>query len=323
MEKALIHAYQLTGDRAGRAVSEKEIIGLLEAESLAWAHLQVGHPETGAFLRRALKGLDPAILQALVVEETRPRATEIGDGFLIVLRGASTADGEEAEDLVSLRMWIDGRRIISLQRKKLQAAIDLSRLIEAGGGPDSPGRFLAALVEGLTRRIEPVLTELDDSVDDIEERVISKADHELRGDLVDLRRRTIHLRRYLGPQRDALTAILAGRVSWFTDGDRRSLHESHDRVQRMVEDLDAVRDRAQIIKDELTNALADRMNRNMYLLSVIGAIFLPLGFLTGLMGVNIGGMPGVDDSTAFWIFSGLLAAFVIVELALFRLLKWL
>lgn len=323
MDNGLLFAYQLNGDGAGRAVSAAEISGLLKSETLAWAHLRVGHPDTDKFLKRNLKGLDPAILQALLADETRPRASEIGDGLLIALRGVNTEEGAEAEDMVSVRLWIDARRVISLQRKKLQAVVDIATLIDAGRGPEDPGRFLAELVENLTRRTEPVLTELDEVADDIEERLIDRADQELRGDLVDLRRRTIALRRHLVPQRDALDDLQAGHVSWLQDRDRRSLHESHNRIQRMVEDLDALRERSQITKDELSNALADRMNRNMYVLSVIGAIFLPLGFLTGLMGVNIGGMPGVGTDTAFWIFTGLLVAFVAVEVVLFRMLKWI
>lgn len=323
MEKSLIYSYQLNGDGAGKAVSAKAITELLQSDTLAWAHLWVGHPDTEPFLKKNLRGLDPAILQALLADETRPRASEIDGGFLIILRGVNTEEGSAAEDLVSIRLWIDERRIISLQRKKVQAVADIARLIDAGRGPGNPGRFLTELVESLTRRLEPVITQLDEAVDDIEEHFVEHEDQELRSDLVEMRKRTIGLRRYLGPQRDAMSLLQLGQVNWLHDRDRRSLHENHDRLQRMVEDLDALRERSQIIKDELSNALAEKLNRNMYLLSVVGAIFLPLGFLTGLMGVNIGGMPGVDAGSAFWTFSGLLAAFVLVELALFRYLKWI
>ena len=100
------------------------------------------------------------------------------------------------------------------------------------------------------------------------------------------------------------------------------MQESLDRVTRYVEDLDSIRERAQIVKDELSNALSDRLNKNLYILSVISAIFLPLGFFTGLMGINIGGMPGVDNSNAFWIFSGILVVMVAIQISIFKLLKW-
>ena len=91
---------------------------------------------------------------------------------------------------------------------------------------------------------------------------------------------------------------------------------------RYVEELDAIRERAQIVKDELANMIADRLNKNTYILSVIAAIFLPLGFLTGLLGVNIGGIPGVNSPIAFAVFCLLLTILVAVQVIIFRKLKW-
>ena len=83
-----------------------------------------------------------------------------------------------------------------------------------------------------------------------------------------------------------------------------------------------MRERAQIVKDELSNALSNEMNRNLYQLSLITAIFLPLGFLTGLLGINVGGIPGAEVPTAFWIFCGLLSLIVGLQLAMFQRLRW-
>jgi zinc transporter len=93
-------------------------------------------------------------------------------------------------------------------------------------------------------------------------------------------------------------------------------------VVRYIEDLDAIRERAQIIMDELANIIAEKLNRNMYVLSVIAAIFLPLGFLTGLLGINVGGIPGAENEYAFLFFSALLLVIVVVQIILFKLKKW-
>jgi zinc transporter len=83
-----------------------------------------------------------------------------------------------------------------------------------------------------------------------------------------------------------------------------------------------MRERAQIIKDELTNALSDKMNKNMYMLSVIAAIFLPLGFLTGLLGINVGGIPGSDNGNAFYFFCVMLVGIISLQILLFKKLNW-
>ena len=102
----------------------------------------------------------------------------------------------------------------------------------------------------------------------------------------------------------------------------RFLSLQNDAVEGLGLELDAVRERAHIINDEVTNQLTERLNKNMYALSVIAAIFLPLGFLTGLLGINIAGIPGAENPAAFAIFCAMLGMLVIAQILLFRKLKW-
>ncbi len=64
------------------------------------------------------------------------------------------------------------------------------------------------------------------------------------------------------------------------------------------------------------------MNKNLYILSVIAAIFLPLGFLTGLLGINVAGIPGADFEGAFLIFCILLVLVALGQVVVFRFFKW-
>ena len=148
------------------------------------------------------------------------------------------------------------------------------------------------------------------------------ADTKYRSQITDIRKQAIVFRRYIAPQRDVIAALRVSDMPWLSELHKRRLQESLDRVIRYIEDIDTIRERAQIVKDELTNALSDKMNKNLYLLSVIAAVFLPLGFLTGLLGINVGGVPGVDDPSAFWVFSGFLLVVVALQILLFKRWKW-
>ena len=77
-----------------------------------------------------------------------------------------------------------------------------------------------------------------------------------------------------------------------------------------------------MISDEVTNILTERLNKNMYALSVVAAIFLPLGFLTGLLGINIGGIPGAENPQAFVVICGMLALVVGLQIVIFRKMCW-
>lgn len=295
---------------------------MLADSDLTWVHLDINEASSKKWADAELTFLDPLTLDALFAEETRPRILEFDTGTLLILRGVNLNADAEPEDMVSIRLWIDSSRIISVRKRRLKAVTDLRERIEAGVGPHNAGDFITQLTSRLFERMEPVFTELDELLDDAEERVMEAADTTYRSQITDIRKQAIVFRRYIAPQRDVIAALRVSDMPWLSELHKRRLQESLDRVIRYIEDIDTIRERAQIVKDELTNALSDKMNKNLYLLSVIAAVFLPLGFLTGLLGINVGGVPGVDDPSAFWVFSGFLSVVVALQILLFKRWKW-
>ena len=83
-----------------------------------------------------------------------------------------------------------------------------------------------------------------------------------------------------------------------------------------------MRERVAVTQEELLSRLSDQMNTRMYVLSVVAAIFLPLGFLTGLLGVNVGGIPGVENPWAFYLFVLFLVGIVVAQMLWFKRKKW-
>lgn len=320
----ILHSYGFDGLGGGKKLRGKTIAQSLKANQLAWVHLDACVPQTRGWLEENAAYLDDIILDALFAEETRPRVIPHEDGLLVILRGVNLNEGMEPEDMVSIRLWIDPHRIISLQRRRLRAVEDICSALENSRGPKDSGDFIAQLVGRLLERMEPVISGLDERCDDTEEAVLEVPDMALRHEIVDIRRLAIVLRRHIVPQRDVIASLRGGvAVSWLGQEHKRALQESYDRVMRYVEELDTVRERAQIVKDELANILSDKMNKNMYVLSIVAAIFLPLGFVTGLMGINVGGMPGVDNNLAFWVVCALCVGFAVALLGFFRFMKWL
>jgi len=319
----IICAYDFDGKGRGNPVTETDILKHFEDQNLFWLHMDVHASETEQWLKKHAAFLDHITLDALLAEETRPRLVEHQDGALIILRGVNLQEGAEPEDMISIRLWIDARHILSTRIRKLKAVTDIREKLEQGNGPANAGDFLTLLISRLTQRMEPTIMELDEDMDDVEAHLLDNPDTALRHKIIDIRKRAIALRRYIAPQKDVLSMLRNSEFTWLDTHHKRLLQENYDRLARYVEELDAIRERAQIVKDELASALADRMNKNMYLLSLIAALFLPLGFLTGLLGINVGGMPGADSDIAFWIVCILCGGFIAVVLALFRLMKWI
>lgn len=322
MSDFILHALQFDGQGGASLLDEDKIGAALASGKTNWVHLDANQSDTRKWLEANLNVSDELIVEALLVQESRPRILTYDEGTIIILRGVNLNENADPEDMVSIRLWVYGNNIISVRLRRLKAVLDIRERLENGQGPKSAGDFITALISRLFERMEPVLQSLDDQLDELEEQVMENPDSEDRQAITTLRKQAILFKRYIAPQRDVISALRNAELDWLEPPHKRKLMESLDRVTRYVEDLDATRERGQIIKDELANALSDRMNRNLYMLSVVAAVFLPLGFLTGLLGINVGGIPGAELPTAFLIFCGMLIVVVIFQIALFKKLKW-
>ena len=314
-----IVAYVFDGTGGARTVAPQDVVTpslAIGNYAFAWVYMRRDDPVAARTLGDFK--LDPWIVEALTADETRPRCTTHGEGALINLRGVNLNPGEEPEDMVSARLWVEEKRVIGVWVRPLSAVRDLFDSIERGQAPTSPGDLVAKLALRLTDRAEPIVAELNERIDDLEEDVLDQAADASQRDLVDIRRTSIDLRRYLFPQRDALSSLEIEDLAWLQHHDRSRIREAADRVTRLGEELDAVRDRAQVIHDQIMDKRAETMNRQMLVLSVVAAFFLPLGLLTGLLGINVGGIPGATNGWGFWIVCGILVAIGAVQVWLFR-----
>ena len=174
------------------------------------------------------------------------------------------------------------------------------------------------VIRRITDRMGDVVADRDDLVDELEDSVLSAQNRELRMRLSLVRRQAISLRRYISPQRDVLARLQHERIPGLSDAHRVHIREAAERTARFVEDLDAGHDRAAITQEELNNRLSEQMSRTMYILSLVAGIFLPLGLITGLLGINVGGIPGSEFKWAFIIVCVVLAVIAVIEYLLFK-----
>lgn len=320
--EALAYAFLLDGEGGGKALDWPAIDNWDPAQGLLWIHLDSKNSETQSWLSNK-SGLNPLTCESLLEQETRPRNIVTDDGLLLILRGVNCNPGADPEDMVAIRMLVTEKRIITIRYRRIMAVQDIRESVATGKGPRSAGEFVVMVTERIADRMGDVISELDDNVDALEDAVLTGESHELRTQIADLRRMTISLRRYIAPQRDVLARLLHDRIPWIGEIDHAHLREVAERTARFVEDIDSARDRASITHEELNNKLSEQMNKAMYTLSIVAAIFLPLGLLTGLLGINVGGIPGTENMWAFTIVTAVLVVLGIGLVLLFKKIKWL
>ncbi len=318
----LIFAFDLDGKGGGRALSWADLETRSSELARPWLHLDLTDPRAQAWLRDQ-SGLEEAIVDALLDVDTRPRSVLHADGVLAILRGVNLNPGEEAEDMVAIRIWLEPGRIITTRRRMLQSVRALAEETRKGKGPTGSADFLIRLAWAIGDRIGPVVERLDEELEAAEARFGEGSVVAYGGQFSQMRRRAAQFRRYLGPQRDAMQSLSRNHGGLLSSEQAFELREEGDRVTRYLEDLDLVRERAMVAQEDLLGRLAQQQNERMYILSVVAAIFLPLSFLTGLFGMNVAGLPGTEDPFAFVLTMVLMLASAVGIGAFFRWKGWL
>jgi zinc transporter len=323
MINGLLHALHLDEKGGAKILNNlEELHHCQRTKGKLWVHMDYSQPESIEWLK-SCEFLNDYELESLIADETRPRIAPASNGHLLFLRGVNLNPAQSPEDMVSLRFFINDNIIITTRKRRLLSVQDILAEFTKNEGPRTISELVCALTHKLTSRMQSIIDSLDETLDEFEEEIDEPSKKFDNQGLSQLRRQTIALKRYLKPQKEALSSLVNHHYGWMLDDDKAKLNETTNLLIRYLEELDSSIERAQIIQQTMANQVTEQLNQRMYVMSVVAALFLPLGFLTGLLGVNVGGIPGTDSPYAF-------TAFVIFLLVLtgsigvyFKNKKWL
>ena len=315
-------AMLLDGKGGARDLSDDEVANWSAADGILWIDIDFQNKKGTRWLTKG-SNLDKNATSILLAGETRPRALSNADGLLVIMRGINMNPGAVPDDMIAVRMSLQSNRIITTRRRKILSIDDLRDALLAGTGPRSVGGFLISLTGFLSARIEAAVENIEQVIADLDEKMTGGDIETIRVTLGVVRRQAAAIRRHLAPQRDAIDQIARSGTEMLSEKDIFRLREEGDQLTRHIEDLDLARENALVTQEELMNRVALEQNSRMYLLSIVAAIFLPLTFVTGLLGMNVAGLPGTEDPKGF-IYSAITMFFCLIALiAYFRHRKWI
>lgn len=273
-----------------------------------WLHLNYTQPESAQWLA-STPLLPNNVRDALAGESLRPRVTRMGEGTLITLRCINGSTDERPDQLVAMRVYMDERLIVSTRQRKVLALDDVVRDLEEGTGPADCGGWLVDVCDALTDHASEFIEELHDKIIDLEDNLL---DQQIppRGFLALLRKQLIVMRRYMAPQRDVYARLASERFPWMNDDQRRRMQDIADRLGRGLDEIDACIARTAVMTDEITQVMQESLARRTYTMSLMAMVFLPSTFLTGLFGVNLGGIPGGEWHMGFPFFCLMLVVLI-------------
>lgn len=277
-------------------------------------------PEFKVWLK---KELGDFYADLITVPSTRTRCTVFDDRALVVLRVARPGADPEDVGRQLLSLWIEKGRVIIASELNIVDFLGIGAWQQTHHAPVSPADLVARLALRAADRIEPLTERLGDGLDTIEESLMLNRNHDTRARLAHLRRTLINMRRLIWPQRDVLTTLEIEDLSFFTARDRVRLREAAARTARLGDEMQTLSERAVLVHEQLLDTRAEQMNQTMLLLAAATVVLMPLTVISGILGMNVEGIPFHDSPYAFWIVTGGLAVLGVVIYLFMRKQKWM
>ncbi len=301
-------AWRIADGRAERIDPEA---ALQDRGGFVWIHLHGEGGEIAGWLRDTA-GLPDYVIDPLTAVETRPRCDATAKGAFVNLRGLSQDELSAGDPLASVRLYASAGRVHSVTRRHLSALDAVIERVERGDASD-PGDLIVAFAMAITEQLDPLIADLGDTLDDCEEALDTSRVFDLRRTVAQTRARSIGYRRFLVPQRTALEKLASLPGEWLAADDRLHLAAAADRAARMAEEVDSIRERAALVHETLTDLRAEQLDQRSLQIAIVAMVFLPLTFLTGLLGMNVEGIPFAKEP---WAFAGVVSLCVAMSVAI-------
>ncbi len=317
--QGLLFAYEI--DRHGAVHDRSDAIEeefFATKHGLVWLHIDIATTPARRWIETR-DWLPDTAKEMLLSRGEYPRLEQTGTG----LAGILTDFHRELEAVdwrpEHFHFYADEWRMITARRHPLAGIHHLRQTLQSGVEARTGIGLLGMIIEALATLLESATGELERNVESAEDDVERDEIQSLRTGVGAVRKKAILLYRHIHREERVLSRLCAKPPSWVHPDDLAALHEALGHLSRTAEDLDTVQLRTKLLQEELAARLAEATNRNLYILSIVSAILLPMSLVAGIFGMNLGGLPGLESPSGFWSVVGIIA---VIGFLMVLVLRW-
>lgn len=296
----------------------------LQSPTVTWIHAQ-GRPTPEALERVGEAfGLHRLALEDVLNSGQRPKI-EAYDGQLFVIMSLPRWN-DDTLVIEQVSLFLGANFIISFHdgqtdpfepvRQRLRNSVNTLR-------NQSADHLLYALMDVIVDEGFPVLHELGEWIETVEEGLLDRPDPEAVSEIHQLRRELVHVRRLLWPHREILNTLLRDGHQNIGADTRLYFRDCYDHTVQIMELLETYRDSAGDMMEMYLSGVSNRLNETMRVLTVIATIFMPPTFLVGLYGMNFEHMPELQWRYGYALVWVVIIAMMAGMLYFFRRKRWI
>jgi len=302
---------------------------LHDPHALIWLDIMGNCGSQEALLHDVFE-LAPITIQTMDEEKERAKFTEQENYFYLVVHGLSYDTQTDEADTPKLDIVFGKNFMITAHRATLPWLDSL--FAEAQGksaGEHTMSRGIAfllyALLDTLVDSYFPVLDDIDEIIDDLEDVTVNSTSNDVQVRIFRIKRSLAQMRRVISPQIEVTNSLLARAGKFIPAKAEPYFADVHDHLLRAFEVLDSYRDLMSGMLDVYLTTVSNRLNVVMKQLTIIAAIFLPITFITGVFGQNFGHLPQVehDNGYLFWVVLAFMGLITVMQIWYFKRRGWL
>jgi zinc transporter len=294
-DRGLICGYQLQPRGPAREVTADGIVqALAQPDQVTWLHFNLSDARARRWLLDA--AFVPAALREVLQEHDENRRVEVTDGgLLLVISDFTYEDESDPSEVATLWCYADQRLLITARVHALKSSDELRLRMRTGITATSGVDLAAQLLDIRSARVKQLANAMVRQLDDVEDEVLAGNIKQQREQLGRARRLCARLRREFAPERADLGRVLHRSAQTLTEADRGVLESSVEGLAFAIEEIAELYERAKLLQEELASRLAENTGRNLYVLSLLTAVLLPMTLVTGFYGMNVAHLPGATS----------------------------
>jgi zinc transporter len=290
-----------------------------ESNPITWVDLDLRENDTVDWIEQE-SGLSAEIKQRLLKSNELSQREVYDDGMLISIHAKKIQPIASQNDSESTRIWIERDRLITVRSEASPAADALRVAAQDNTKHWEPYQVLVFLLRASLRQFEPLISDIFSKTTMLEDQTLDADDKSVDDDELNVvRHQTIRARQHLVMLRNLLAFVSADDTLPISKKEHQALESARRHVLGYLESLEECRERAQLLQDQIDTRMADRLNRITYNLNILASVFLPLGFVTGLFGMSVAGIPDAHNP---WAFAIICVVMVLMAVGSWLFLRW-
>jgi len=288
-----------------------------------WVNIDTRDPEQISILREIFR-LHPLAIEEATNPDARVKLEEFDTYLLLIVRTVAFCETTEDPydlDTVNISFFLGSNFLVTVHGEETNPVATTAGLLDRKPelAAHGPARLMHAIVDQAVDAYFPIIDQLDEFMDSLEEKIFSQFDQGAFREVFAVKRLVLNLRRHLAPEREALSTLTNRPSTLLTPDIQIYFRDIYDHVLRIYDSLEAFRDLLSSTLDSYLTQVSNRLGMATKALGIVATVTLPFVVVSGMWGMNFEHIPLHSHPHGFMI---LMLSQLALGLTILGGLKW-